>query len=162
MLVLTRKAYETVVVGDEITVTVEDISDKEGRHLSGVRVRLGFQCPRQVAIERSECRARNSGPGHWDGTRKAPQPRPGKVSEVSDAQVQLRIKVPRRVPVCLNGAPTAGLDLQQAAPGPDSASVAQYRITCRQEDLVTICKNITVAALAFHRFDPYPDGASGN
>ncbi len=162
MLVLTRKTYETVVVGDEITVTVEDISDTNGRHLSGARVRLGFQCPRQVSIERSECRPRNSGQGHWDGARKTAQPRPGKVSKVSDAQVRLRIKVPRKVPVCLNGTPTVGLDSQQAPAGTDSASVAMYRITCRQEDLVTICKNITVAALAFHRFDPLPDPDTGS
>ena len=162
MLVLTRKKYETVVVGDEITVTVEEISDRDGQHLSGARVRLGFQCPRQVSIERSECRARSSASSCSDGTARVAQPRPGKVSQLADAQVRLRIQVPRRVPVCLNGTPTVGLDSQPKLGDTDHHSMTLYRITCRQEDLVSICKNITVAALAFHRFDPYPDPATGS
>jgi carbon storage regulator CsrA len=162
MLVLTRKKYETVVVGDEITVTVEEISDRDGQHLSGTRVRLGFQCPRQVSIERSECRAR-AGDGFRSGAAAKPaQPRPGRISDVSDAQVRLRIKVPRRVPVCLNGTPTVGLESQSEPNGASQRSMMLYRITCRREDLVSICRNITVAALAFHRFDPYPDPVAGD
>lgn len=162
MLVLTRKKYETVVVGDEITVTVEEISDRDGQHLSGTRVRLGFQCPRQVSIERSECRAR-AGDGFRSGAAAKPaQPRPGRISDVSDAQVRLRIKVPRRVPVCLNGTPTVGLESQSEPNGASQRSMMLYRITCRREDLVSICRNITVAALAFHRFDPYPDPVTGD
>lgn len=162
MLVLTRKKHETVVVGDEITVTVEEISNREGQHLAGTRVRLGFQCPRQVSIERSECRARGGDGVHSDGTAKPAQPRPGRISDVSDAQVRLRIKVPRRVPVCLNGAPTVGFEWRPEPHGADHRSMMLYRITCRREDLVSICKNITVAALAFHRFEPYPDPALGS
>jgi len=162
MLVLTRKKYETVVVGDEITVTVEEISDRDGQRLSGTRVRLGFQCPRQVSIERSECRARGGDGFRSDAPARPAPPRPGKVSEVSDAQVRLRIKVPRRVPVCLNGTPTVGLESRPEPSGPDHRSMMLYRITCRREDLVSICKNITVAALAFHRFEPYPDPVTGS
>jgi carbon storage regulator CsrA len=162
MLVLTRKKYETVVVGDEITVTVEEISGGDGRHLSGARVRLGFECPRRVPIERSECRARGSGGSNSDRMTRTAPPRPGKVSEVSDAQVRLRIRVPRRVPVWLNGTPSVGIDSQPSPGDATPPSTALYRITCRQEDLVTICRNITVAALAFHRFEPDPVPATGS
>ncbi|NLF70249.1 MAG: carbon storage regulator [Candidatus Anammoximicrobium sp.] len=162
MLVLTRKRHETVIVGDEIRVTVEEISDTDGRHLSGTRVRLGFQCPRQLAIERSECRARGGSTFGSGADAKSAQARPGKVSEVPDAQVQLRVQVPRRVPVCLNGTPTVGLESPREPSGSDQRGMMLYRITCRREDMVSICKNITVAALAFYRFEPYPDVVAGS
>ena len=46
MLVLTRKAGESVVIGDSIRVTVIELSP-------GV-VRLGFEAPAEIAIHREE------------------------------------------------------------------------------------------------------------
>ncbi|MDA1053899.1 MAG: carbon storage regulator CsrA [Planctomycetota bacterium] len=46
MLVLTRKLNETVIVGDDIVVTVLAINGK--------KVRLGFEAPRSVPIVREE------------------------------------------------------------------------------------------------------------
>lgn len=154
MLVLTRKKYQTVVLADEITVTVEEISDGHGQHLFGARVRLGFQCPRHVSIDRSELRARGSGGVRSGETTRTAPPLEGRVSEVSDGQVRLRIQVPRRVPVCLNGTPTVGLDSEQLRSDATRTSTSLHRITCRQEDHVTICKNITIAALAIRCFEP--------
>ena len=59
MLVLSRGKRESVVIGDEITLTVEEIAGQsDGRHILGATVRLGFQTPRYVSIYRSELRAR--------------------------------------------------------------------------------------------------------
>lgn len=46
MLVLTRKLGESIIVGNDILITVESIS--------GSRVKLGLQAPVEVAIIRSE------------------------------------------------------------------------------------------------------------
>ena len=46
MLVLTRRLYETLMIGDNVTVTVLDIK--------GGRVRLGVNAPRDIAVNREE------------------------------------------------------------------------------------------------------------
>jgi len=46
MLVLSRKKNETIVIGDNIVVTVVEIQ--------GDKVRLGFQAPKEVTIHRRE------------------------------------------------------------------------------------------------------------
>jgi carbon storage regulator len=50
MLILTRKAGETVSVGDNVTLTVLAIK--------GGQVRLGIDAPRDVAVHRGEIRER--------------------------------------------------------------------------------------------------------
>lgn len=49
MLVLSRKRNESVVINDQIVVTVIDVR--------GDKVRLGIQAPRDVPIHRSEVMA---------------------------------------------------------------------------------------------------------
>lgn len=46
MLVLTRKADESIFIGDEITITVSEIR--------GGRVRLAIDAPREIRIDRAE------------------------------------------------------------------------------------------------------------
>jgi carbon storage regulator len=46
MLILTRRVSETVMIGNEVTVTV--------LALSGNQVRLGINAPRDVAVHREE------------------------------------------------------------------------------------------------------------
>jgi carbon storage regulator len=46
MLVLTRKINESVMIGDDVEITVCDV----GRH----QVRLGIQAPKNVAVWRKE------------------------------------------------------------------------------------------------------------
>ncbi|QEQ96255.1 carbon storage regulator CsrA [Neptunomonas concharum] len=46
MLLLTRKVGETIMVGDDITVTVTSVK--------GNQVRLGFNAPNDVNIHREE------------------------------------------------------------------------------------------------------------
>ena len=46
MLILTRRVGETVVIGDDVTVTVLGVK--------GNQVRLGVNAPKQVAVHREE------------------------------------------------------------------------------------------------------------
>lgn len=46
MLVLTRKQFERIIIGDAIEVKVLEIR--------GGKVKLGFQCPPEISIRREE------------------------------------------------------------------------------------------------------------
>lgn len=46
MLILTRRISETIMINDDITITVMGIK--------GAQVRLGINAPREVAVHRSE------------------------------------------------------------------------------------------------------------
>jgi len=46
MLVLSRKKNESIIIGDDIIVTVVEIC--------GDKVRLGFQAPKEVTVHRRE------------------------------------------------------------------------------------------------------------
>lgn len=50
MLILTRRPLESVMIGDEVTVTV---LGTKGNH-----VRLGIKAPRSVRVDREEVRVR--------------------------------------------------------------------------------------------------------
>ena len=152
MLVLGRGKHQSVVIGDEITLTVEEICDTgDGQRIFGATVRLGFQTPREISIYRSELRARQRDTAHSGGATQRPQPRTGNLVELSDAQVRLRIQVPRRVPVCHNGTPTVGLNSDEGFDSETHGSTAVHHVTCQKDDRIAICHNITIAALEFHR-----------
>lgn len=46
MLILTRRVNETVMIGDEVTLTVLGVK--------GNQVRVGVQAPREIAVHREE------------------------------------------------------------------------------------------------------------
>ena len=46
MLILTRKIGETLMIGEDVTVTVMDVK--------GNQVRIGIKAPREVAVHREE------------------------------------------------------------------------------------------------------------
>jgi len=157
MLVLGRKQRQSVLIGDEITVTVEEISDAgDGRRIFGAIVRLGFEMPRYVPVCRSELQDR---PPAARSGRFVPRPRPGELVELADAEVRLEIEVPRKVPVRHNGAPPLRQDSQHGLDGETDAATAVYHLTCKKDDRIAICHNIIIAALNFHRFTPSePEG----
>ena len=50
MLILTRRVGETIMIGDDITVTVLSVK--------GNQVRIGIEAPPQIVVDRSEVRER--------------------------------------------------------------------------------------------------------
>ena len=61
MLILTRRVGESVVIGEDVTVTVLGV---KGNH-----VRIGINAPKNVAVHREEIFERiKSGRGHEGGT----------------------------------------------------------------------------------------------
>ena len=61
MLILTRRVGETLMVGDDITITVLGVK--------GNQVRIGVNAPRDVAVHREEIYNRI----HEDDTNKTPK-----------------------------------------------------------------------------------------
>lgn len=152
MLVLTRKEDESVILGDEVTVTVEEICDSDDRVIVGARVRLGFQMPNSVAIKRAELVAKRSDFRCTNKSAAKPTPPPrGRLVDILDAAVRLRIQLPRKVPVLCNGTPT----VDSSASGASNAATASHCVTCRKGDRITICGNITLVAAGFKRFVLY-------
>lgn len=66
MLVLTRKTSQTIMIGDEIEVTVLSIS--------GEKVRLGIKAPRDVPVFREEVTGPPSGAYSAGGDGEAAAP----------------------------------------------------------------------------------------
>ncbi|HEX7011058.1 MAG TPA: carbon storage regulator CsrA [Phycisphaeraceae bacterium] len=80
MLVLSRQRDETIMIGDDIEITVVDIrSDK---------VRLGITAPRQVQVHRKEV--------YEAIQRENAAAAQVRVDDLSDADRQLRASGPRR------------------------------------------------------------------
>ena len=150
MLVLSRGERQSVVIGDAITMTIERIGESgDGRKVAGAVVRLGFEAPRYVSICRNELLSRRQSALADHGTGRRKEPRPGRVVGISGIVMHARIQVPRKVPVSHNGKPTVGRDLEEAEGG---SPKTEYCIACYEEDRITICNNISIAVLDFHRF----------
>ena len=58
MLILTRRVGESVMIGDEITVTVVDVK--------GNQIRLGIHAPKEIPVHREEVYVRV----HEENTRR--------------------------------------------------------------------------------------------
>jgi carbon storage regulator len=61
MLILTRRMGETILIGDDVAVTILGVN--------GSQVRIGVKAPKDVAVDREEVRRRKDD----SGTREAEQ-----------------------------------------------------------------------------------------
>lgn len=152
MLVLTRKESESVLLGDEVTLTVEEIIGQDGQRIAGAKVRLGLQLPHYVSVARNERRVEHSAVANRARPRQPARRRIGQLVEIPDAVVRLRIQVPSRVPVHCNGMSATHPDSEQKHNGDAPMSETEYHVTCRTDDRITICNNMTIATLKFHRY----------
>ena len=153
MLILSRKKHDTVVIGDEIKLTVERISSGDDVHgLPGATVKLGFQSPRSIPIFRGELYRQGS--ANVGGKRPPRRRRDGRIVDVSDATVHVRIQVPVKIPVMRNGTRLTDGQTDEHADSPDEPRSVVHYVTCRKEDRITICHNITISMLDIHRFIP--------
>jgi sRNA-binding carbon storage regulator CsrA len=141
-----------VILGDQVTLTVEEICGGDGQRIIGASMRLGFQSPSYVSICRGELQAKARKAAQRGGRAEPPQARPGNLVEVSDAQARLRVEVPQKVPVRCNATATVGVDSQERLDVATHAPRQVHHITCHKDDRITICNNIIIAALNFHRF----------
>ena len=77
MLVLTRKSGETITIGDDIKIFIQEIR--------GNQVKLGIVAPPNVAVHREEVYLRIQ-----DENRRAARVTPGNLSEVASIYKDLR------------------------------------------------------------------------
>jgi carbon storage regulator len=54
MLILSRRVNETILIGDDIQVTVTQVDGRSGA------VRIGVKAPREMAVDREEVRQRKA------------------------------------------------------------------------------------------------------
>lgn len=73
MLILTRRVGETLMIGDEVTVTVLGVS--------GNQIRLGINAPRDIAVHREEiyCKIQNDRGNNPKGYKHGYDPEEGDV-----------------------------------------------------------------------------------
>ena len=160
MLILSRGARQSVVIGDAITMTVERIAESDdGQRVRGATVRFGFEAPRYVSVCRNELLPKPPRPDKPARVAQRRQRQAGQIVGLSDVVTRLRIQVPRKVPVSHNGTRTVGDPLDEGHGGPKTV----HYITCHKNDRITICNNICIAVLDFQRFvcsEPGPSHAA--
>jgi sRNA-binding carbon storage regulator CsrA len=151
MLVLTRKVKESVLLGDEVTLTLEEICGSDDQRISGARARLGFEVPRYVPIIRSGFRSRQLR-ASWERSDRPKRQQAGFPVDVPGATMRIRITVPKGVPVLLNNESVQGSYRLRSGDGETPTGTTEHVVSCRKEDRIRICNNMIVVVFGFQRF----------
>ena len=164
MLVLSRIRNETVLVGDDIEVTVLEVR-VDGEHQHDLRVRLGFEAPRDVTILRHEVAARKAS-SKSKSPRGTPPPRPemrGYLLEIPNATIRLKIQLPAGLAVHhsmdsseADGSRPRMESFRPKSPPSSDASAgdaaAWLELSCRKNDRILVGENLTIVIVGVRRF----------
>ena len=115
MLVLSRRRHETVVVGDDVKVTVLDVRSSD-RTVRGGQVKLGFQAPPDVCIQRQELLRRRKSGSCSSGRRPSKPEITGKKQLLREAVGQLQFEMPHGTSIHCGRACGASADHRQLVP----------------------------------------------
>ena len=176
MLVLSRGRNEAVVVGNDVKVTVLDIRIGETEVGRG-RVRLGFEAPKEVSIQRQEVfdrmKTKTSGSS---GTKpdmaqyqRSCQAAPsrtaivGKRQPLRDAAVRLQIQAPPEISIHCSRASGKTPGHRRIVPPCPTESISADQdhalglpsirvINCRKEDNILIGNQLLITIVDVFRF----------
>lgn len=179
MLVLSRSRNEAVIVGDDVRVTLLDIRVGDAA-IRGAKVRLGFEAPKEIPIQRQEVFDRinakasseshsgahsepHSG-SHSGASRQKPEIS-GKRMPVHEAAVRLQIQTPPDVAIhCSRASKDASghhrivpsCETESRSDGQDPAlALPPVRvIDCRKEDNILIGNQLLITIVDVFRFVP--------
>ena len=167
MLVLSRGRNEAVIIGNDVKVTVLDIRIGEAA-VGGVQVRLGFQAPKEVSIQRQEVFNRMKSKTS-SGSHRPKLDIAGKLQPVRDAAVRLQIQAPPEISIHCSRASENTSGYRRIVPPCPTESISADQnhalslppmriINCRKEDIILIGNQLLITIVGVFRFiaDPAP------
>lgn len=162
MLALTRRRNERVFIGTEIVVTVVDVHVGDAVVPEG-QVRLSFQAPRAVPINRQEVAERKAAGSFPSGRKKAAPQRPGHSRAIPDATVRLQVRLPQDIPVYRSrqsrDRSKTHCQIESLAPGrasgPEETTPSrrtEIDVECRKGESILIGMDVVITVAAVSRF----------
>ena len=167
MLVLTRRINDSVIVGNDVKMTFLGVRIGETT-VAGAQVKLGFEAPKEVSIQRQEMfdrmKSKSSSRSYGSKPNIA-----GKIQPIRDAVVLLQFQVPQEISIhCSRTCEDASGHRQiVSACRTESISADQEHalnpspiriINCLKEDNILIGNQLLITIVDVFRFvkDPTP------
>ena len=165
MLVLSRGRNETVIVGDDVKVTLLDILFDEAA-VRSAKVSLGFQAPKDVPIQRKELLHRMNMKASGSGSSSPHRPKSdiaGKIQPVRGAAVRIQIQAPPETSIhCSRASENASGHRQIVLPCRSESISADQNdanapsptqvFNCQHEDNILIGNHVLITIVDVFRF----------